>query len=399
MSSFPRPPAPPEGPRKRPLRALVLGTLLALLLAEALVRLTLPLEGPCYRLDPLLLHDAIPGSARLQRMPGPRFVAVRFNDAGLRGPAPDPWHSRPRILLLGDSLVLAGNTPEEETLRARLEQALEGRVEVLNAGRESYGPDQTLLWWQSQGRALKPECVVLVLCAHNDAGDLMRNQLFRLDEQGALRQTRPTLGAPLLARFEARAAEAERLGLLQLLDLLTKETPAEIPARELVRAAMGAAAEQAEAHQRGTLLVEDLERDTYDADLALVADAPSRGHKLALLLALLREYQRSFDEEGVELLLALVPSAIDLLEGHPLRPDLADWPEYDPSRLAATLEEAATQAGLPLLSLGGALCELGPSAFEAGEDFHWSSRGQARAAELLAARLRPLLGTRAEGRD
>ena len=159
--------ATPNRGRAR-LLAVALGLILALLAAEGLLRLAGPGDGVCYRLDPELLHDAVPGGRRTQLMPsslGTRRVEVAFNALGLRGPL--PREEGPRVLLLGDSLVLAGNTSEPETLRARLEAQLEG-VQVLNAGRESYGPDQSLPWLRRHGAALRPDAVVLVLCAHND---------------------------------------------------------------------------------------------------------------------------------------------------------------------------------------------------------------------------------------
>ena len=170
-----------------------LALLLALLCAEWILQRYWPVLSTNYRMDLELLHTTVPGSRRIQAMPeragGGRHL-IRINSAGFRGPELDSPRTRPRILVIGDSLVLAGNVAEADTFPARLAAHLDDAYEVVNSGCESYGPDQSLLKLERDLPALQPDLIVLVLCATNDLGDLLRNKLFRLDDKGFLLQTR-----------------------------------------------------------------------------------------------------------------------------------------------------------------------------------------------------------------
>ena len=101
---------------------------------------------------------------------------IRINRAGLRddeevGPKGD---NERRILLLGDSLVLAVQVPFERTFGELLEQRLNAaqpthRYRVLNAGVQGYGPVEELLLFRSIARTLQPDLVVATLFVGNDA--------------------------------------------------------------------------------------------------------------------------------------------------------------------------------------------------------------------------------------
>lgn len=375
--------------------SLLLGLVLALAAAEVLLRLQGP-ELPCYRLDPELLHDAVPGGSRVQRMPDPngtRVVEVAFNEFGLRGPLPRVPRDRPRVLLVGDSLVLAGNTREEQTLRAELERRL-GEVEVLNAGRESYGPDQTLLWLRRRLREVEPDLVVLVLCAHNDLGDLVRNRLFRLGPGGILERERTALAPTLIEDFEARARPA---GGSRLLAWLRRRTVPVAPEttpdpQRLLQAWLDASKAQARDAAIGPPLVVDLEHDTYDADVALQPGSETARAKRALMTAVLQDLRVELELEGVDALAVVVPSAVDAVPTYPVRPDPGTWPDYAASNLTGALSGCAQEAGWSVVDATAALETMGSEAFEAGLDFHWSAAGQAVTAELLEPRVAQLLG-------
>ena len=377
-----------------------MGLLVALVVAEVGLTRWFPIAGQNYRLDPDLLHDALPGSRRLQLMPSGsdhRRVLVQINSSGLRGPEPDPGHRRPRVLLLGDSLVLAGNSPEEETLRAQLEVLLGGSVEVLNAGRESYGPDQTLLWFQREGAALAPELVIMVLCAHNDLGDLMRNKLFGLGPDGSLVRRRPDIGASLQARFVQRDEAARSPALLSWWrgTMGSQEPSLAVDPDRLVEAWYLAALEQHEDYISGDSVVRDLEHDTWDADVALVGDVASANDKVALLTAVLMELQGALQATGSRGLVLVVPSAVDLDPSYPIRPDSSKWKQYDPVRLTARVVAAAEAAGWDAVDLTRDMHRAGPEGlFVGGEDIHWNARGQLLAAQVLAPRIEIVLASR-----
>lgn len=376
------------------LAAVLLGLFVVTACLEIALRLRSP-ELPCYRLDTELLHDAIPGGGRLQRMPSPvgeRTVEVTFNDAGLRGPLPRSPKDGPRVLLLGDSLVLAGNTAEEQTLRAELERRL-GDVEVLNAGRESYGPDQSLLWLRRRLGELDPDLVVLVLCAHNDLGDLMRNRLFRLDAAGELERERTTLARTLVEEFESRRRVEGGLHVLSWLQRRLEPVDAEQTPdpEQLLMAWLAASRAQVEDALQGPPVVVDLEHDAFDADVAIEPEGPTAKAKRALMQEVLEAMRVDLEIAGVPSLALVVPSAVDIDPDFPVRPDSSEWPAYTPSNLTHAVRDCAADAGWQVVDATPPLEDLGHAAFEPGLDFHWSAAGQAAVAAQLAPRVKALL--------
>ncbi len=92
----------------------------------------------------------------------------QFNSQGIRSPVP-AYADRPdsgvlRIALFGDSFTHSDDVVYEDSFGARLEAGLRTagvRAEVLNFGVGGYGIDQAMLRYLVQGRALKPDLVVL----------------------------------------------------------------------------------------------------------------------------------------------------------------------------------------------------------------------------------------------
>ncbi len=145
-----------------PLAALA-GTAVALLLAEALLRLAFPqpLLGRQPRFVPL------DGPQRFQLAPGQDFRAetldggytVRTSPSGNRGRDPErplprdrkgvvrADSTRPlRVVFCGDSFCFGMGVEEEESIPARCAVLLRGEgrtVEVFNLGQPAYGPSQT----------------------------------------------------------------------------------------------------------------------------------------------------------------------------------------------------------------------------------------------------------------
>ena len=265
-------------------------------------------------------------------------------------------------------------------------------MQVLNAGRESYGPDQSLLWLRRHGAALRPDAVVLVLCAHNDFGDLIRNRLFEVGRDGDAERARTALAPQLVERFGRR--RGSRSALLRWLSGLGAEVSVEDapdPERLLVAWLEASRAQVADA-LTGPPVVVDLEQDTYDADLALDPNGASAAHKRALMTAVLRTLRADLEALGVPALAAVVPSAVDANPSYPVRPVAGTWPELVPNGPALSLLRCADAAGWAVVDLTGPLEALGSKAFELGLDFHWSAAGQDAAAAVLAPRVAGLLG-------
>jgi len=101
---------------------------------------------------------------------------IKINATGVRddeplGPkAPDER----RVVILGDSIVLAVQVPWRQTfgelLEARLNARSSGhRYRVINAGVQGYGPVEELLFFKSLVGALQPDLVIATLFVGNDA--------------------------------------------------------------------------------------------------------------------------------------------------------------------------------------------------------------------------------------
>jgi len=380
------------------LALLALGsTALALAGAELALRRWWPVRSLTYRLDPLLLHDAIPGSRRLQRMPdwaGGGHHLVRFDSLGCRGPELGRSAGRPRVVVIGDSLVLAANLDEERTFPARLAVHL-GACQVVNAGVESYGPDQTLLRLERDFEALAPDLIVLVLCATNDFGDLLRNKLFELEGDRA-RRARPTLSEAAREPFERYVREARPPALVRAFqewrksrevaraDALARPLPGLVP-EYLEQAAW----EYENTVLQGDRTVYNLQQDAYDADVALLPGCASAAYKRRLMTAVLKELEELCRARGVPLVATVVPSAVDLDPGFWIRVDRERYPSYRPEALVEALEGCAREAGIPLVPLTSFDAEPDPSTLFVGrEDFHWSAHGADLAARDVAAGLR-----------
>lgn len=101
------------------------------------------------------------------------YVLIATNNLGLREDsatslAPDDGVTR--ILALGDSHTdgLLHNRESWPNVVEHTETPELRNIEVLNAGVTGYQPSQYLRWWQTRGRAMEPEVVVLGYYVGND---------------------------------------------------------------------------------------------------------------------------------------------------------------------------------------------------------------------------------------
>jgi hypothetical protein len=109
-------------------------------------------------------------------------AGVRDEELGSKGP------NERRIVVLGDSLVLAVQVPLEQTFCKRLEAALNARAtgtryRVINAGVQGYGPIEEALFFERVVAPLEPDLVIVVTFVANDAVEAFE-QSFRLRADG-----------------------------------------------------------------------------------------------------------------------------------------------------------------------------------------------------------------------
>ncbi|MBL8726007.1 MAG: SGNH/GDSL hydrolase family protein [Planctomycetes bacterium] len=385
---------------RRRLLAATLATLATLALAELLLaqfagcRLRQP-----YVYDSELLFALRPGACgEFRHLPanGGHTVRYRVNQDGFRGPELRTDGTL-RVMVYGDSFVQAIYTAEEHTFARRLEhhlrQALGTEVEVVNAGIASYGPDQALLKMARELPKYRPDLVVMAVFAGNDFGDLERNKLFRLAADGTLvRNPKAQLADHLYQRFAVGARESL---LKSALRRAGSAAEAAIPA-DVDRAA-----------DRDTALVEywlqlalaehastddvvgNVSVDFYNADVALLPEAPSSRQRVQLMAGVLARMQALAQQQKTPLFGLAIPHPMDVCEHYDTgRVDTGKYPGYRRTNLTDAVLAGWRAAGVPALDLfpllAGGQCE---SRFLKAGDDHWSDLGQEFAAQQVAEAL------------
>ncbi len=125
--------------------------------------------------DPAIGYRLKPG-ARLRFTTAEFDTDISINRAGVRDD--DDINTKAenerRILLIGDSLVLAVQVPFQQTFGELLERRLNAAASpytyrVINAGVQGYGPVEELLLFRALGRQVQPDIVVETLFVGNDA--------------------------------------------------------------------------------------------------------------------------------------------------------------------------------------------------------------------------------------
>src|SRR3990172_8099931 len=161
------------------LALLLASTLLALGLAEGGLRVARPLWAipyPPRSYRPLLFErwDCCGYRLRPSRVsrdtypfPGGNRYTITANADGFRARRElggrDP---RPRVLVLGDSMIFGPGVEEPDRVTERLEAAEPGwRVD--NLGMVGFGPDLMLRVLEAKGLATHPAVVVLVMFSHD----------------------------------------------------------------------------------------------------------------------------------------------------------------------------------------------------------------------------------------
>jgi hypothetical protein len=373
-------------------------TCAGLLAAELAVERWCAVPAALFRADPVLLHSLRPHARRVLARPaaaGGGRVATEINAHGMRGPELAADGAAARVVVYGDSLVLAETTEIERTFVERLGAHLRAQggaeVEMVNAGVTGYGPDQACLRMEGELGALAPRLVVLVLCAHNDMGDLVRNKLFRLDAAGRAVENRPRLAPELRAEFEARARDTQRPALVRWFEsaFAGGPSPGAIAPPDPIGAYLAAAAaEHAQFVLAGDDVVRSLFEDYYDADVALGAATAAVGFKRALLRAVLQRCAAACARLEVGLLAVVVPSAVDVVPDFEVRVDRARHPGYAPQRLSGVYVELLAELGIAHVDLFAPFVAAGPrAAFDGTRDFHWSAGGQELGARACAERV------------
>jgi hypothetical protein len=383
--------------------ALVASTAFALGAAELALRLFLaPRYHPPFRLHERYLYELVPGARREHRraeVNGGERILYEVNRDGYRGDELDASGGGIRIALYGDSFIQGEFSALEHTFAERLERRLSERLgrrtEVVNAGVGGYGPDQELRRLEDELPRLRPTLVIVALFAGNDFGDLARNKLYRLTDDGELRENAFVIDPELRRRFEISRSEliVKRIAREARDALLgsgrTDAAEWSLPPRQR----MDRYLEQGEREYReyaveGDDVVHDFTRDVYNADVSLRPSSESARYKVLLMDRIVARMQRAAAALPVPLVLLLIPHPIDACGHDVAEVDRSKYPEYEPSGPTRLLAGIARRHGIPHVDLFDAF--HGPSCrelFFRGPDDHWNDRGQDVAAEVVAEAL------------
>lgn len=238
----------------------------------------------------------------------------------------------------------------------------------------------------------RPDGVLLVLCAYNDLGDPVRNNLMFLDENGDLQRRKAQVNTTETQWFEDNLAESHKLGLVRLW-LNYKEIQGwanpQRPDATLIADYMRAHREDYEAHIAGDTLAHGLLRDVYEADVAIHPEWDSSRYKVRLMVAILREIRALCEVQGVPLRAVIVPGGVDLDPESLLRIDPVRYPTYQRDRLCTTIAGACQEAGVEALNLYNLFEERAPGTdlYVGPVDPHWNANGMDLGAEATAAYL------------
>lgn len=376
------------------------------LVAEIALRRWYPIDALYFQLDAQRYYKPLEG-ARTVNLPipgsGAPQVVWNFNSQGFRGDELVPKSPKSkgvkRIALYGDSFVHARETrlPETFVVRLSAEFARSGHaVETINAGVIGYGPDQSLLRFQSEVEWLRPDVVVFAICTHNDFRELALTRLFRVGPDGALVEAFRNGDPDYAERYRLYAEKHERQ-----LAATSRFALVRLARHVLGMAPMGATP----AARDRTLLANEI-RD-WRASSAAIARAGAEDPpdpkslknappdepgsldlartELALFKRVMMRFRSVCEAHGTPFVVVAIPCKFDLVDDPDLPLDPKASPDYRPRTMTDTCARIAKECGIPCLDLFEPFQSRGArELYLGGSDTHWSPRGQALAAELLS---------------
>lgn len=386
---------------------------LSLSVAELLLRFYFRFEDTTLQLDARYLDRYKPNSRQIYRLSPPngsRRFDIAINAEGRRGALVDM--NRPRILVYGDSFIAAAFSPTRESFVSQLEQrltdALAPSPQVVNCGVHGYGPDQESLVMQDEIDRLKPRLIIDAIYTGNDFGDLLRDKIYKLDDQLRLVDNRYALDPSVVSKFAA-ADRLPRLYLLRVAQKLWQRVTHTQPADDESKPRPGedymdwALRESQEAYQdyviNGDNSVRNLLSEHYDADVSLTPHSASSQYKRILMDRVIERMQQIASSRAVPFLLLIIPSPIDIVDNYAVTVNPQKYPEYRRSGLSDVVEDIAQRHQIPYVNLYKPFRDHGASSlYFVVDNDHWNAAGQRLAAELAAAYIqqRHLLDTPAK---
>lgn len=337
-------------------------------------------------------------SAQFKRKPenGGQVIDWQTDNDGLRmiGNKGDEKY---RILLYGDSNFFGAFSEVDNSfakvLKDKLEAVLKKGVAVFNSGIVGAGPDQFLIKFSKDIEKYQPNLIVLGIFADNDFGDLIRNRLFELAENGNFERTKPPerldsyfYGMPEMASDNFWWRTLNSFAIVQYVYFYKRRN---FPIKESIEFYLQENQKQLQLYQSKSELRYSHVLDHYDADLAMFPDSDSARLKRQLMNGVLAGFANLSKQKNVPVLVIVEPSSRDLTKN--LSPNFQNFSAflgYKPENMSSFVQQSCEAAQLPYINLFSDFQKNDPSSLYFIEnDDHWNDRGQKLAAELTAKKI------------
>jgi hypothetical protein len=377
---------------------IVLITLGIILLFEVGLRFLYPQKGNFMFSASLLAykHDQVTGirlKPNIKKVYFPpqnssrQSVEWETNENGFRGPSlqKDPSF---RIMVYGDSNIQARFSPQNKTFSYLLEKKLTNQtniesLEVINSGVVGFGPDQAYLKMRKDILNYKPNLVLLALTIENDFGDIIRNNIFRLDAKSAITfQSIKQKDICLLPSWHPKKILSTSL-LIRAAVKINKKLSTN---PELYQ-------DQQEflAYSKNSPLPASFFQDHYDLDLALNTDNLASSTKLELMKNILSETKKLCKNNDIALFVLIIPSIHDLTQHiSPTFIELQQYPAYEQNKVSTLTESMLKTLQISHINLFVPFAENNPESFFFNDEGHWNNNGQEFAAKLVAKEISEL---------
>lgn len=418
-------------------------SVLPFIAAEVILRLVYPdkvtevtkavPEDSAYRFDEDVLVSLKPNMTRTyirSQDIGGEVIHWKTNSDSFRGPELMK-NPKTRIIVYGDSNIQAEFSELENTFVYKLGEYLKEQgstgVEVVNAGVVGFGPDQSLIKFQNEVDIYKPDLVIFNIFADNDFGDIIRNRIFELDANGNLVKTkyksavdecltekshhdlRDFLSSLMIVKAAKKLVRSfggvktnknlevkKRLLSEKTLFILQDRNPVEL--------------DNISDEELRSITVEELQKladeeyliykaskarhfshcdDHYDIDIALDPDQESSKTKVRTMEAVLNKAKRLADSKGINFLVLIQPSVIDMTSenGDVLGYQyLQKYPGYKRTNLTGAVKDICVKNKIPYINIYDVFLQNKPSElFFWKYDNHWNDKGQDIAAGEVAS--------------
>lgn len=109
---------------------------------------------------------------------------VKINSFGFSDTSRTVEKTKPRIAMIGDSVVQCWEAEEDKRVHLQMEEMLDQRYEVLNFGVRGFGTDQTYILFKHVGVHFDPDIVVYTFCINDlyDNAQTYQKPYFVIDE-------------------------------------------------------------------------------------------------------------------------------------------------------------------------------------------------------------------------